>query len=113
MRACRAHGSALHVHLVFATKYQREALNNETLTCCTDSTWKALRRPDKRLTLRVGRVRGRRRPGWPRYEPETHATMVFADDGSRLEKDPFAFARETWSGLHWQPGPWWAIEGVS
>ena len=52
-------------------------------------------------------------PGWPGYEPQTRAAMVFADDGPHLEKDPFAFARETWSGLHWQPGPWWDIDGVS
>jgi hypothetical protein len=39
--------------------------------------------------------------------------MTFAADGPRLATDPFAHARETWAGLHWQPGTWWAADGVS
>jgi para-nitrobenzyl esterase len=52
-------------------------------------------------------------PGWPRYEPPGRTTMIFAEDGPRLVKDPFASAREMWSGLNWQPGTWWKVEGVS
>jgi para-nitrobenzyl esterase len=49
-------------------------------------------------------------PGWPRYEPGERTATVFAEDGPRLEKDPFAPAREAWSGLHWQPGTWWQVD---
>jgi para-nitrobenzyl esterase len=52
-------------------------------------------------------------PGWARYEPGDRTAMIFAADGPRLEKDPFAAARDIWSGLNWQPGPWWPVEGVS
>ena len=52
-------------------------------------------------------------PGWPRYEPAGRPAMIFAEDGPRLEKDPFAPAREMWSGLDWRPGPWWKVKGVS
>ena len=39
--------------------------------------------------------------------------MIFAGDAPHLEKDPFAPARTMWSGLDWQPGTWWKVEGVS
>jgi para-nitrobenzyl esterase len=52
-------------------------------------------------------------PGWPRYTADTRSAMIFAADGARLARDPFAFPRETWAGLNWQPGTWWAVEGVS
>jgi hypothetical protein len=39
--------------------------------------------------------------------------MVFAADGPRVEPDPFAATRATWSGLSWQPGTWWATDEVS
>ena len=52
-------------------------------------------------------------PGWPRYEPAGRAAMIFAEDGPRLEKDPFAPAREMWSGLEWQPGTWWNLDDAS
>ena len=38
--------------------------------------------------------------------------MIFGADGPRLADDPFAFPRETWAGLDWQPGTWWAVDGV-
>jgi para-nitrobenzyl esterase len=52
-------------------------------------------------------------PGWAPYEPGERAAAIFAEDGPCLEQDPFATARAIWSGLHWQPGPWWPTEGVS
>ena len=53
-------------------------------------------------------------PGWTRYTPEdARQAMVFTPDGPQERPDPFAHARETWSGLDWQPGPWWAVDGVS
>jgi para-nitrobenzyl esterase len=53
-------------------------------------------------------------PGWPRYEPDGgRQAMIFAADAPRLTEDPFAFAREEWAGLNWQPGPWWQVDGVS
>jgi para-nitrobenzyl esterase len=52
-------------------------------------------------------------PGWPRYTPDTRTAMIFAADGAHLADDPFAFPRETWSGLTWQPGTWWQVKGVS
>jgi hypothetical protein len=39
--------------------------------------------------------------------------MIFAADGANVAGDPFAFPRETWSGLTWQPGTWWQVKGVS
>jgi para-nitrobenzyl esterase len=52
-------------------------------------------------------------PGWPRYTADARSAMIFAADGAHLAGDPFAFPRETWAGLNWQPGTWWAVEGVS
>jgi para-nitrobenzyl esterase len=53
-------------------------------------------------------------PGWPQYDPDAdRQAMIFAGDAPHLETDPFAFARETWKGLTWQPGTWWSVEGVS
>jgi para-nitrobenzyl esterase len=53
-------------------------------------------------------------PGWPRYEPDGgQQAMIFGADAPRLAEDPFAFAREEWAGLNWQPGPWWQVDGVS
>jgi para-nitrobenzyl esterase len=53
-------------------------------------------------------------PGWPRYAPGgARQAMVFGADGPRLTGDPFAHARDTWAGLNWQPGTWWAVDGVS
>ena len=49
-------------------------------------------------------------PGWAPYEPRRHDAMIFAADGPRLAADPFARARQTWSGLDWQPGTWWPIK---
>ena len=58
-------------------------------------------------------VRSGRQRCWPRYEPAGRAAMIFAEDGPRLEKDPFAPSREMWSGLEWQPGTWWNLEDAS
>ena len=52
-------------------------------------------------------------PGWARYEAGGRSAMTFGADGPRLTADPFAFARGTWAGLDWQPGTWWAVDGVS
>ena len=53
-------------------------------------------------------------PGWTRYEPGAgRQAMIFGGDAPRLAADPFSFARATWAGLHWQPGTWWAVDGVS
>jgi len=53
-------------------------------------------------------------PGWPQYKPDgDRQAMIFGGDAPRLASDPFAFARETWAGLDWQPGPWWQVDGVS
>jgi hypothetical protein len=32
---------------------------------------------------------------------------------TNLLASPLAKARATWAGLHWQPGTWWAVDGVS
>jgi para-nitrobenzyl esterase len=52
-------------------------------------------------------------PGWPRYEEATRQAMIFSADAPRLATDPFAFARDTWASLDWQPGPWWNVAGTS
>jgi para-nitrobenzyl esterase len=53
-------------------------------------------------------------PGWPRYAPHgDRQAMIFAADGPHLAGDPFAHALGTWAGLDWQPGTWWALDGVS
>ncbi len=53
-------------------------------------------------------------PGWPRYEPDGgRQAMIFGAEAPHLAEDPFAFAREAWAGLNWQPGTWWPVEGVS
>ena len=39
--------------------------------------------------------------------------MTFTAEGPRLASDPFARARQAWAGLDWQPGTWWAVDGVS
>ena len=53
-------------------------------------------------------------PGWPRYDPGgARSAMIFGPDGPRPADDPFSFARETWAGLDWWPGPWWQVDGVS
>jgi para-nitrobenzyl esterase len=53
-------------------------------------------------------------PGWPRYEPDGgRPAMIFGGDRPRLAADPFAFERAAWDGLHWQPGTWWEVGGVS
>ena len=51
-------------------------------------------------------------PGWAPYTSADRPTMIFAPDGPRVEADPFAPVRSAWSGLTWQPGPWWAIDGL-
>jgi para-nitrobenzyl esterase len=51
-------------------------------------------------------------PGWTPYTSAGRPTMIFAPDGPRAEADPFAPVRSAWSGLTWQPGPWWAIDGL-
>jgi para-nitrobenzyl esterase len=52
-------------------------------------------------------------PGWAPYASAGRPAMVFAADGPRVEPDPFAATRATWSGLSWQPGTWWATDEVS
>ncbi len=53
-------------------------------------------------------------PGWPEYKTDgDRQATVFGGDAPHLANDPFAFPRETWAGLNWQPGPWWQVEGVS
>ena len=52
-------------------------------------------------------------PGWPGYEPGERSAMTFTAEGPRLASDPFARARQAWAGLDWQPGTWWAVDGVS
>jgi para-nitrobenzyl esterase len=56
-------------------------------------------------------------PGWTPYAPgDARQAMVFtsnAPDGPRAHSDPFAHTRETWAALDWQPGIWWAVDGVS
>jgi hypothetical protein len=39
--------------------------------------------------------------------------MISTADGAHLASDPFAFPRETWAGLTWQPSIWWQVDGVS
>ena len=39
--------------------------------------------------------------------------MIFAPDGPRVEAEPFAATNAIWSGLTWQPGTWWPIDGVA
>jgi para-nitrobenzyl esterase len=51
-------------------------------------------------------------PGWAPYTSAGRPAMIFAPDGPRVEADPFAPVRSAWSGLTWQPGPWWAIDGL-
>ena len=38
--------------------------------------------------------------------------MIFAPDGPRVEAERFAATSAIWSGLTWQPGTWWPIDGV-
>jgi para-nitrobenzyl esterase len=52
-------------------------------------------------------------PGWAPYASAGRPAMIFAPDGPRVESDPFAFTRAIWSGLTWQPGTWWATDGVA
>jgi para-nitrobenzyl esterase len=53
-------------------------------------------------------------PGWPRYTADGgRQAMIFGGAAPHLAQDPFSFARVTWAGLDWQPGTWWAVEGVS
>jgi para-nitrobenzyl esterase len=53
-------------------------------------------------------------PGWARYEPNgDRRAMIFGADAPRLADDSFAFARQAWAGLNWQPGTWWPVDGVS
>ena len=51
-------------------------------------------------------------PGWAPYTSAGLPAMIFAPDGPRVHADPFAPVRSAWSGLTWQPGPWWAIDGL-
>jgi para-nitrobenzyl esterase len=51
-------------------------------------------------------------PGWAPYTSAGRPAMIFAPDGPRVEADAFAPVRSAWSGLTWQPGPWWAIDGL-
>jgi len=52
-------------------------------------------------------------PGWNGYTSPGRRAMIFAPEGPHLAADPFAFARETWAGLDWQPGTWWTPDGVA
>ena len=45
--------------------------------------------------------------------PPACRPMIFAPDGPRVEAEPFAAINAIWSGLTWQPGPWWPIDGVT
>ena len=47
-------------------------------------------------------------PGWARYAPPSRAAMIFAEPEPYIAGDPFRNVREAWSGLDWQPGPWWS-----
>jgi para-nitrobenzyl esterase len=51
-------------------------------------------------------------PGWAPYADPGRPAMIFTDDGPSVAADPFAHARDTWSGLDWQPGTWWAFDDV-
>ena len=51
-------------------------------------------------------------PGWAPYAAPGRPAMIFAPEGPRVEADPFAPARAAWSGLTWQPGPWWTTDGA-
>ena len=51
-------------------------------------------------------------PGWAPYSSAGRPAMIFTPDAPRVEPDPFGPTRAAWSGLSWQPGPWWAIDGV-
>jgi para-nitrobenzyl esterase len=56
-------------------------------------------------------------PGWAPYAqaPDQQATwpaMIFAPDGPRIKPEPFVATNAIWSGLTWQPGPWWTTDGV-
>jgi len=51
-------------------------------------------------------------PGWGPYQSPGRPAMIFAPGNVRVEPDPFAPTRAAWSGLQWQPGPWWPIDGV-
>jgi para-nitrobenzyl esterase len=52
-------------------------------------------------------------PGWAPYASAGRPAMIFSPDGPRVAADPFAPARAIWSGLSWQPGTWWPIDGVA
>jgi para-nitrobenzyl esterase len=52
-------------------------------------------------------------PGWAPYASPGRPAMIFAPDGPRVAADPFARARAAWSGLDWQPGPWYPTDGVA
>jgi para-nitrobenzyl esterase len=49
-------------------------------------------------------------PGWAPYTAPGRPAMIFAEDGPSVSANPFAHARDTWSSLDWQPGPWWAFD---
>jgi para-nitrobenzyl esterase len=51
-------------------------------------------------------------PGWAPYTSAGRPTMIFAPDGPRVADDPFAPTLALWSGLSWQPGPWWSTDGA-
>jgi para-nitrobenzyl esterase len=51
-------------------------------------------------------------PGWSPYPSAERPAMIFTPEGPQVETDPFAGVRQTWSRLAWQPGPWWAPDGV-
>jgi len=52
-------------------------------------------------------------PGWTPYTAPGRPAMIFAEDGPSVSADPFAHARDTWSGLDWQPGTWWTFDSVA
>ena len=52
-------------------------------------------------------------PGWAPYTSAGRPAMIFVPDGPHVQADPFAPVRSAWSGLTWQPGPWWAIDGLT
>jgi para-nitrobenzyl esterase len=51
--------------------------------------------------------------GWAPYTSAGRPAMIFSPEGPRVAADPFAPTRAAWSGLSWQPGPWWAADGVT
>ncbi|HEX4090498.1 MAG TPA: carboxylesterase family protein [Trebonia sp.] len=52
-------------------------------------------------------------PGWAQYASQERPAMIFMPGDPHVETGPFAATRAAWSGLTWQPGPWWPITGLT